>query len=98
MTEAEKDLKAIKFKLLDKAYPDYFLHKKMTVTCPKCKKIVEVYEVGNDKITDIIVKNADQIKEEVLAQKIIIGSMQGHTAEWKINGEDVTFGVAKVSF
>ena len=59
---------------------------------------IEVYEVGNDKITDIIVKNADQIKEEVLAQKIIIGSMQGHTAEWKINGEDVTFGVAKVSF
>lgn len=47
MTEAEKDLKAIKFELLDKAYPDYFLHKKMTVTCPKCKKIVEVYEVGN---------------------------------------------------
>ena len=42
--------------------------------------------------------NADQIKEEVLAQKIIIGSMQGHTAEWKINGEDVTLGVAKVSF
>ena len=59
---------------------------------------IEVYEVGNDKITDIIAKNADQIKEEVLAQKIIIGSMQGHTAEWKINGEDVTLGVAKVSF
>jgi len=45
LTEAEKDLKAIKFELLDKAYPDYFLHKKMTVKCPKCKKIVEVYEV-----------------------------------------------------
>ena len=59
---------------------------------------LEVYEVGNDKITDILAKNADQIKEEVLAQKIIIGSMQGHTAEWKINGEDVTLGVAKVSF
>ena len=59
---------------------------------------IEVYEVGSDKITDIIAKDADQIKEEVLAQKIIIGSMQGHTAEWKINGEDVTLGVAKVSF
>lgn len=47
MTEVEKDLKTIKFELLDKAYPDYFLHKKMTVTCPKCKKIVEIYEVGN---------------------------------------------------
>ena len=59
---------------------------------------IEVYEVGNDKITDIIVKNSEQIKAEVLAQKIIVGSMQGHTTEWKINGEDVTFGVAKVSF
>ena len=47
MTEAEKDLKVIKSELLDKAYPDYFLHKKMTVKCPKCKKIVEVYEVDN---------------------------------------------------
>ena len=59
---------------------------------------IEVYEVGNDKITDIIVKNSEQIKAEVLAQKIIVGSMQGHTTEWKINGEDVTLGVAKVSF
>ena len=67
-------------------------------TMRKVMDHIEVYEVGNDKITDIIAKNADQIKEEVLAQKIIIGSMQGHTAEWKINGEDVTLGVAKVSF
>ena len=59
---------------------------------------IEVYEVGNDKITNIIVKNSEQIKAEVLAQKIIVGSMQGHTTEWKINGEDVTLGVAKVSF
>ena len=59
---------------------------------------IEVYVVGSEKITDVIVKNAEQIKEEVLAEKIIIGDMQGHTTEWKINGEEVTFGVAKISF
>ena len=42
--------------------------------------------------------NADEIKAEVLADKIILGDMQGHTAEWKINGEEVTLGVAKNSF
>ncbi len=59
---------------------------------------IEVYEVGSDKITEVITRNADQIKAEVLADKIIIGDMQGHTTEWTINGEEVTFGVAKNSF
>ncbi len=59
---------------------------------------IEVYEVGSDKITEVITRNADEIKAEVLADKIILGDMQGHTAEWKINGEEVTFGVAKNSF
>ncbi len=58
---------------------------------------IAVYEVGSGKITEIITRNADQIKEEVLAEDIILGDMQGHTAEWKINGEEVTLGVAKVS-
>ena len=59
---------------------------------------IEVYEVGSETITDVIVRNAEQIKSEVLAENIIVGDMQGHTAEWKINGEEVTFGVAKISF
>nr|MBP3597963.1 isoleucine--tRNA ligase [Eubacterium sp.] len=59
---------------------------------------IEVYEVGSDKITEVITRNADEIKAEVLADKIILGDMQGHTAEWKINGEEVTLGVAKNSF
>ena len=55
---------------------------------------IQVYEVGSDKLTDIIIRNAEQIKSEVLADRIIIGGMQGHTAEWNINGEEVTFGLA----
>ncbi len=61
---------------------------------------IEIYEVGSDKLTDIIIRNAEQIKSEVLAERIIIGGMQGHTAEWNINGEDVTFGLtmSRLSF
>ena len=54
-----------------------------------------VYQQGNDTIRDIIEKNADQIKEEVLADEICLDRMDGHTASWKINGEEVTLGVSK---
>ncbi len=59
---------------------------------------IEICAVGSEKLMEVIVRNAEQIKEETLADKIIIGDMHGHTAEWKINGEEVTFGLAKVSF
>lgn len=55
---------------------------------------IEVYEVGSDRLSEIIIRNAEQIKSEVLAEKIILGDMQGHTAEWSINGEEATFGLA----
>ncbi|MCR5798078.1 MAG: isoleucine--tRNA ligase [Eubacterium sp.] len=57
---------------------------------------IEVYAVGSEKVLDVIINNSEQIKHDVLARKIIVGAMQGFTNEWKINGEDVTFGVAKV--
>ena len=55
---------------------------------------IYVYQDENDKIKEIIKRNAEQIKKEVLADNIFIGEMKGHTAEWKINGESVMFGVA----
>ena len=58
---------------------------------------IYVYQQGNDTIRDIIEKNADQIKEEVLADEICLDRMDGHTASWKINGEEVTLGVSKVN-
>ena len=62
--------------------------------------VIQVYAVGSDRLMDIIINNAEQIKSEVLAERIIIGGMQGHTAERTINGEEVTFGLAmsKLSF
>ena len=38
---------------------------------------------------------AEQLKKEVLADDIILGSVDGYTKEWNINGENVTLGVKK---
>ena len=58
---------------------------------------IRLYQGGNDTIREIIFKNADLIKKEVLADEIFLGEMRGHTADWNINGEEVTFGVTKVT-
>ena len=48
---------------------------------------------GNDKIAQIVNDNAEAIKNVVLANEIVIGSLSGETKEWNINGEKVSFGV-----
>ena len=57
---------------------------------------IRVYEQGNDKIKEIIKTNESQIKADVLADEVILDKTEGYTADWKINGEAVTLGVAKV--
>ena len=51
----------------------------------------------NNEIADLIKKYADELKSEVMADNIMLGEMAGYTKEWNINGEDVVFGVAKVT-
>ena len=58
---------------------------------------IRLYQDANEKIGEIIKRNAEQIKSEILADAIFLGEMQGHTAEWKINGEQVVMGVTKVT-
>ena len=48
---------------------------------------------GNDKIAEIINNNKAEIFTAVVADDVKIGAAEGHTAEWNINGEKVTFGV-----
>jgi len=50
---------------------------------------------GNDKIVEIIKKNAEQIKKEVLAVDVVLDAANGSTKEWNLNGEKVTLGVEK---
>ena len=58
---------------------------------------IVLYQSGNDTIHDIMERNSQQIKAEVLADELALDQMDGHTAEWKINGEAVTLGVSKVN-
>jgi isoleucyl-tRNA synthetase len=52
-----------------------------------------VYNDNNEKIADILAKNADVIKHDVLAKHIILGETKGFVKDWNINGEIVTIGV-----
>ncbi len=56
---------------------------------------ITVYQSGNDKIKEVIEKNKEQIKLEVLANDIVLNDTQGFTKEWDLNGEEVTLGVKK---
>ena len=57
---------------------------------------ITVYIDGNEKLADIFTKNKDEIMSDVLADEFVVGSTDGHTADWDINGEKVTFGVKKI--
>lgn len=57
---------------------------------------INVFQDSNDKIAEIIERNADTIKEKVLADNIILGELQGVAKEWDINGEVVGLGVERI--
>lgn len=54
-----------------------------------------IYASGNERIEEILKKNADGIQSEVLADEIVLKSVDGYVKEWNINGETVTMGVKK---
>ena len=55
----------------------------------------KVYVSGNDRIADLMQRNAEQVKSVVLADDIIASEAEGFVKEWNINGENVTLGVEK---
>ena len=58
---------------------------------------INVFQDGNDKLAEILKNHTEEIKKEVLADNILIGTMGGHTKEWDINGEKGMFGVEKTT-
>ena len=56
---------------------------------------IAIYETGSEKVTEILNKFGDTIKEEVLATDLVLGETKGYVKEWNINGEDVVLGVEK---
>ena len=57
---------------------------------------IAVYQDGNDRIAELVKANADEIKNEVMADHIHLGQMKGFVKEWNINGESVMLGVEKL--
>ena len=57
---------------------------------------INVYESGNDVIGDILQRNADFIKKEVLAESIDTTAVKGIVKEWSINGEKCSIGVERI--
>ena len=51
---------------------------------------------GNDKLYDIVMKNAEDIKRKVLAESISKGESFKNSGDWNINGEDVTITLEKI--
>ena len=56
---------------------------------------IKVSVQGNDKIADIVKKNAGSICAKVLADEVIYDGTVANAKEWNINGETVTIGVEK---
>ena len=59
-------------------------------------KIV-VNVTNNDKVKDVVERNIDEIKSEVLADNVEFDTIKGYEKEWNINGEKVTLSVEKNS-
>ena len=56
---------------------------------------IKVFVDGNDKISAIMDRNAEEIKGDVLATAINSGAKCKNSKEWNINGEKVFIGVEK---
>ena len=57
---------------------------------------IKLYVSGNDKIAEIMDKNAEEIKRAVLATEFVAGVPGDGGKEWNVNGEKVTLGVETV--
>lgn len=57
---------------------------------------IRVSVAHNEKVAQIVQKNEQTIKEDVLADEVILGQANGYTKEWNINGEQVVLGVEKL--
>ena len=58
-------------------------------------KITVTY-TGTEKAEKVFADNADMIGTETLAVSVQKAEPAGYVKEWKINGENVTLGVAKI--
>ena len=56
---------------------------------------ITIYTQGNSTIEELLKRNEDEVKSEVLATNIVYDKVDGYSKEWNINKEAVTLGVSK---
>ena len=56
---------------------------------------IDVFVSGNERVSGVMMANAEEIKENVLADAITVAQAEGFTKDWDINGEKVVFTVVK---
>ena len=56
---------------------------------------IDVFVSGNEKVESVMMANAEEIKENVLADALTAAQAEGFTKDWDINGEKVVFTVVK---
>ena len=56
---------------------------------------IDVYVSGNDRVADIVKRNEEEIKHDVLGENIFYGEDCENGKAWNLNGEDVTLGVVR---
>ena len=57
---------------------------------------IRVFYGDNEKISGIFERNRSLISEEVLSDEMLPSGGEGYSKEWNINGENVSFTVAKL--
>lgn len=57
---------------------------------------IKIFAGGNDKLKEIITRNADEIKKVALADEIIFDEVCDNSRERDINGEKISLGVQKI--
>ena len=57
---------------------------------------IVVYQKGSERVAEILRNHREEIASDVLAEDIRLGELEGFTAAWNLNGEDVELGVKKI--
>ena len=57
---------------------------------------IVVYAKDNPVIARILTDHGDEIRSEVLADRIVLDEIKGYEKEWNINSEKVVMGVEKL--
>jgi len=56
---------------------------------------IDLFVANNEKVEEVVLRNVELIKSEVLAENVTLKEVKGYERAWNINGEEVTLGVEK---